>query len=346
VAFHPFFLLIATASDDCSIKVWEYESEGRIEKSLNEHTGSVNDICFDKTGRWLASASNDMSIKLWEFTRLECTKTLHGHDAAVSSVAFVSNGESLISGSRDKAIKIWDTNTGFCFRTLTGHTDWVRCVATPADGGNYFASCGNSHVIYVWNLAKDESVSDLVGHDHVVEDVVFADSVTLGYLKENNRAPANLGQNVIDVFVGRQQSIPSVRRNMSIQRPRSPDPNPTDDSIHVSKAGPVLFSASRDKTIKMWDVFGGKCLSTFGGHDNWVKQVILHPSGKFIVSCSDDRTIRLWDVLTEACVKVLALAHSRFITSLSFSPKSGVLASGSLDCTVKIWACRATIASK
>lgn len=35
------------------------------------------------------------------------------------------------------------------------------------------------------------------------------------------------------------------------------------DQTIFSVAGPVLFSASRDKTVKMWDPIKGICLQTF-----------------------------------------------------------------------------------
>ena len=53
-----------------------------------------------------------------------------------------------------------------------------------------------------------------------------------------------------------------------------------------------LFWASRDKTIKLWDVIGGVCIFIFIGHDNWVRSLCQHPNRKYIVSCSDDKSIR------------------------------------------------------
>lgn len=65
-----------------------------------------------------------------------------------------------------------------------------------------------------------------------------------------------------------------------------------------NQAGPVLFSASRDKTIKMWDPIVGRCIRKFSGHLNWVKEITVHPGGLTIASCSDDKSIKVWDVLT------------------------------------------------
>jgi WD40 repeat protein len=100
-----------------------------------------------------------------------------------------------------------------------------------------------------------------------------------------------------------------------------------------------LFSASRDKTIKLWDAIGGVCIFTFTGHDNWVRSLCEHPNGKYIVSCSDDKSIRLWDLKTGLCQKKLLNSHEKFVVAISMSPKCKLLASGSNDLTIKIWDC-------
>lgn len=51
------------------------------------------------------------------------------------------------------------------------------------------------------------------------------------------------------------------------------------------------------------------------GHDNWVRGLTFHPSGKFLLSVSDDKTLRVWDLTNKRCLKVLE-AHSHFCTSL------------------------------
>lgn len=40
----------------------------------------------------------------------------------------------------------------------------------------------------------------------------------------------------------------------------------------------------------------GEHLHTFSGHDNWVRCLSLHSSGKYLYSSSDDKTIRIWDL--------------------------------------------------
>jgi platelet-activating factor acetylhydrolase IB subunit alpha len=52
VIFHPIFSLMVSASEDCTVKVWDYES-GEYERTLKGHTDSVQDIAFDTQGKFL-----------------------------------------------------------------------------------------------------------------------------------------------------------------------------------------------------------------------------------------------------------------------------------------------------
>lgn len=52
VIFHPVFSLAVSASEDATIKVWDFET-GEYERSLKGHTDSVQDITFDSSGKLL-----------------------------------------------------------------------------------------------------------------------------------------------------------------------------------------------------------------------------------------------------------------------------------------------------
>jgi len=60
-------------------------------------------------------------------------------------------------------------------------------------------------------------------------------------------------------------------------------------------------------------VNNGNCLHIFEGHDNWVRGIAFHPTGKYLYSCSDDKSIRVWDTASGKNVKKYLEAHSHFI---------------------------------
>ncbi|RUS13166.1 WD40-repeat-containing domain protein [Endogone sp. FLAS-F59071] len=112
VAFHPVYQVLASAAEDTTIKIWDYET-GEFERTLKGHTKAVQDIAFDSKGNYLASCSADLTIKVWDVANdYKCVRTFYGHDHSVSSVCFLPSGDVIVSASRDKTIKLWELSSG------------------------------------------------------------------------------------------------------------------------------------------------------------------------------------------------------------------------------------------
>ena len=261
IAVHPVYTLTATGSEDMTIKLWDFDT-AQFERTLKGHTGHVTGVAFDNVGNLLASCSADMSAKLWDLATHTCIKTLKGHDHTLSAVLFLPAGDSVVTCSRDQTIKLWEVATGYCTKTLAGgHSDWVRCLSISLDG-EMLASGGSDHGVVVWKLRAGQLASTLRGHEHVVESVSFG------------RKPTTAADIMAAAAAG--ASTPGAAGD--------------DGSFNY------LASGSRDRTVKLWDAGSGQCLMTFAAHENWVRSVLFHPSGKFILSCSDDKSIRVLDI--------------------------------------------------
>lgn len=57
IAFHPLFNQIVSASEDATLKVWDWES-GDFERTVKGHTKPVQDVDFDSKGNFVGKLSN------------------------------------------------------------------------------------------------------------------------------------------------------------------------------------------------------------------------------------------------------------------------------------------------
>ncbi|KAI0406715.1 hypothetical protein F4802DRAFT_91989 [Xylaria palmicola] len=178
VAFAPNSNTLASASSNCTVRVWS-ASTGMCLQTLEGHTYPVRSVAFAPDSKTLALASDDHTVRIWSASTGMCLQTLEGHTDWVRSVAFAPNSKTLASASDDHTVRVWSASTGMCLQTLEGHTDPVRSVAFAPDSKT-LASASDDHTVRVWSASTGICLQTLEGHDNWVRSVVFApDSKTL-----------------------------------------------------------------------------------------------------------------------------------------------------------------------
>ena len=139
VSFPPCGGRIASASADCTIKVWE-ASTGICQSTLSGHDDGVWSVCFSPDGKKIASGARDHTVRIWDAaTGAAVGSPLTGHSGSVLSVAFSKDGTRLVSGSADRTVKIWSAGsagTFECESTLRGHDGKDGCICDCDTTGN------------------------------------------------------------------------------------------------------------------------------------------------------------------------------------------------------------------
>lgn len=128
-------------------------------------------------------------------------------------------------------------------------------------------------------------------------------------------------------------------------------------------SGNLLVSASRDKTLRIWDVTTGYCVKTIRGHADWVRDVAPSFDGRWLVSAGTDQTARLWDASTGEA-KCTFVGHEHYIECVCIAPpvaysnlaslaglkkapplssSAEFIATGARDKTIKLWDGRGTL---
>ncbi|XP_067686066.1 notchless protein homolog 1-like [Haliotis asinina] len=106
VLFSPDTRLIASASFDKSVKVWDGRT-GKFIASLRGHVSRVYQVAWSADSRLLCSGSSDSTLKVWDMKTRKLLCDLPGHADEVYSVDWSPDGQRVVSGGKDKVLKVW-----------------------------------------------------------------------------------------------------------------------------------------------------------------------------------------------------------------------------------------------
>ena len=105
--FHPGGDILASASEDWTVRIWRLDLEKRWSQMLVRHDAGVMALAFDPSGRYLASGSRDTTARLWDLEQQKQIAVLEGHRNQIFEVAFDPAGERVATGSLDGQVLIW-----------------------------------------------------------------------------------------------------------------------------------------------------------------------------------------------------------------------------------------------
>lgn len=221
-----------------------------------------------------------------------------------------ATGMSLSRKKRDPAIWL---PTAPARHTLQSHRGPVTCVAFHPVFSS-LASGSEDSTIKIWDWELGELEKTVKGHTRAVLDVDFGGPRGGPMLASCSSDltiklwdPSDEYKN-IRTLTGHDHSVSAVRFIPS-------------GAAGTPECGNLLVSASRDRTLRIWDVSTGYCVRTLSGHAEWVRDVCPSVDGRYLLSAGDDRTARLWDIsMLNPEAKLALIGHEHVVECTVLAP--------------------------
>jgi WD40 repeat protein len=283
IAISPHLTLVATGSEDTTIRLWNIDTGAEI-VILTGHQKSVETIAFHPhQSGLLFSGDRSGQIKLWQVDPAEELISIDSQQDKVNCLAISPDGKLVISGGSDKTIKIWyfglsDERSIDYLATLKAHQLAVNGIAfNPIEGEVKFASVSSDRRVMLWGMGSKIPLSILTAHTQAVKTLAFS---------PNGKILATAGDDGLIMIwdVDNQKLV----RTISAHRW-------TISSLSFLANRATLISASWDGNIKFWDVNLGEEIDCLSVHEGEVFAMEICEDRRCIVTASRDRTAKIWE---------------------------------------------------
>ena len=279
-AFHSPSNLLVVGFSTGIFGLWEMPA------FTNLHTVSISQekissVAINTSGEWLAFGAKKLGqLLVWEWQSESYILKQQGHYFDVNTLSYASDGQTVATGGDDGKVKIWSTYSGFCFVTFSEHSAPISTVAFAKQGKVLFSASLDGTVrafdliryrnfrtftspfpVQFSSLAVDPS-GEVVAAGSTDSFEVFLWSVQTGKL--------------LDILTGHEGPV---------------------SSLAFSPSGAnQLASASWDKTIRIWNVYGRSRVVEPFQLTSDVLALAFRPDGRELAASTLDGQITFFDV--------------------------------------------------
>jgi WD40 repeat protein len=295
---------------------------------LTGHNSGIYDLVAGPEPGTFLSAAGDGWVVQWSVDEPETGRLLAQVDTQVFSMLYLQETHNLVLGDMNGGVHWLNLGEDQTNKHIAHHKKGTYGLFVAEDN---VISLGGSGIITRWDIQQQQTIESLqlsaralrcgqylasskeiiVGSSDGNIYLLDAKDMTINHQQHNahDNSVFCLQQHPKDpgiLMSGGRDAHLKVWNLFDLQKPLSSQAAHwfTINDLIYSPDGKYLLTASRDKTIRIWDAKRYQLLKTLdairdGGHVNSVNSLLWVPGTSCFVSASDDRTLILWEFADE-----------------------------------------------
>ena len=193
-----------------------------------------------------------------------------------------------------------------CSASITGHGEAILAVAFSPINSSTMTTGSGDNTARIWDCETGTPLQTLKGHTGWILAVSYSPEGTIIATGSNDNTVrlwnAKTGEALGGPMKGHTKWVTSLSW----------------EPYHMQKEGtPRLASASKDTTVRIWDVVLRRIETVLSGHKASVTCVRWGGIGK-IYTASQDKTIKIWDAERGTLIQTLS-SHAHWVNHLALS---------------------------
>ncbi|MGA7934709.1 MAG: LpqB family beta-propeller domain-containing protein, partial [Kovacikia sp.] len=354
ISFNPAQQQLATAGEDGTIRLWSVKPQS-VEKVLKweEKQASssplpIGSLAFSSNGKQLAAiAQKSAQVRVWSTESGALQFELDNAGKTITKQAFSSTGQWIAAASTDHTVRIWQADSGQ-IQTTFSTPDPIYSLEFSPDGKQLLTAGGNA--VRIWQVSTGRSLK-VFRHSKPIYNAAFSpDGQLVATVCEDGSVRllrVGTGQ-VLYTLVYPTQSFAGKHSGMTDGKLLKPL-SPSSFQVLFSPDGQLLASVGRNHQISLWSVTSGQLQTQLDNSDGTGGKegrdaIAFSPDSQRLVTASQEsgndrltNSVRIWNAQTGRQIENLR-GDSGQVESVQFSPDGSLIATGSADGLVRLWA--------
>lgn len=315
VVFHPESNILASGSDDGTVRLWDMTSFAEI-RTIEISESSVFGLDFDKSGAFLSVATRPF-VYIVAVDIGEIVQTLDDVVSGVRRVEFLDDSPLLLGATLNNSLAVWDLNKNeFVGEITRSFNGGVRSISTSPDGLQVVIGLFSGRVLLNTMATGEQLVLDY--HLGGVRDVQYSPD----------------GNIVASVGMDNKVLLMSARSGNLLSQFELAD---FGYSLEFSSDSRLVYVASADGKVTTWDITREQMIEDRELSFPTVRQVVYSPNGRQVAAVTDeDNLARVFDVSTNRQIGVLSGYEGRTF-SIAYRPTGNLIVTAGSGGDVLVW---------